>query len=467
MRVVSALLPRGAAPSDEAKYSAATFRCFDGSGGSLPPSAINDDFCDCVDGSDEPGTGACAGQESPLFFCLNAGSTARQLYASRVGDGICDCCDGSDEASLAERRGQAVACTDVCVEHGKLEAEKLQKRSEMVQKGVAKQHATSQAAILERANMRWTKARLEKKLPGLEAKYEEAKKRAAAIRQAELREKEESLEKAAEEPAKPEDVPPVAEEAAPADDAADEVKPPVSEYAKWMDGAEATLSEGEAAADASGDDAQVSEYAKWMDGAESALAGEKEDVETEDVAESFNADDEEDVLDDDDYELKRLEREGGKSSGNITEEEACRREMDAARREIEALEKKLTALGEEHLAYASLEDKELSKHVQEFKYKLKFFQKADQDWTSLGSWAGFTGPHTAHFTGGATCWEGPARSLTVTFECGDEEALVDVTEPSRCVYAATVVHPAACDPTELETLSMDTRVIGPRDRDEL
>ena len=61
---------------------------------------MNDGFCDCPDGSDEPGTSACAqrvgsrGADTALFHCSD-GSTA--LHTSYVEDGICDCADGSDE----------------------------------------------------------------------------------------------------------------------------------------------------------------------------------------------------------------------------------------------------------------------------------------------------------------------------------------------------------------------------------
>ena len=59
----AATLPRGVRPSRaqfypdalESSSSSSTFRCLDGSGEALPASRINDDYCDCVDGSDEPG----------------------------------------------------------------------------------------------------------------------------------------------------------------------------------------------------------------------------------------------------------------------------------------------------------------------------------------------------------------------------------------------------------------------------
>ncbi|EJT97743.1 hypothetical protein DACRYDRAFT_25080 [Dacryopinax primogenitus] len=73
------------------------WRCLDGTGDLLPFSAVNDDYCDCEDGSDEPGTSACKGGS---FHCVNEGHLPKDIPNIRVNDGLCDsdCCDGSDEA---------------------------------------------------------------------------------------------------------------------------------------------------------------------------------------------------------------------------------------------------------------------------------------------------------------------------------------------------------------------------------
>lgn len=58
---------------------------------------VNDDYCDCTDGSDEPGTNACPNGD---FFCkkqISLRNSPVRIPSNRVNDGICDCCDGSDE----------------------------------------------------------------------------------------------------------------------------------------------------------------------------------------------------------------------------------------------------------------------------------------------------------------------------------------------------------------------------------
>ncbi|KAJ2270651.1 hypothetical protein EV176_004239, partial [Coemansia sp. RSA 451] len=105
---------RGLDPRLASRYEPSSdnmFACLDGSQ-RIPFGRVNDDYCDCADGSDEPGTSACP---NGTFFCANAGHVPGTLSASRVNDGVCDydvCCDGSDEWD------SLIKCPNRCAEIG-------------------------------------------------------------------------------------------------------------------------------------------------------------------------------------------------------------------------------------------------------------------------------------------------------------------------------------------------------------
>jgi protein kinase C substrate 80K-H len=62
----------GSSPETQSKFiqKDGKFQCFDGNK-IIPFDRVNDDYCDCPDGSDEPGTNACSHLENIKFYCKN------------------------------------------------------------------------------------------------------------------------------------------------------------------------------------------------------------------------------------------------------------------------------------------------------------------------------------------------------------------------------------------------------------
>lgn len=197
---VQASRPRGVAP-EFAKYfkSETTFSCILNPSISIKSHQVNDDYCDCPDGSDEPGTAACTviTALSPLrlatsnslnstlalpgFYCKNKGHRPANLAHTLVNDGVCDyetCCDGSDEWAGVG----GVNCVDRCEEIGnewrRLDAIKqkslrnaLQKRVLLVNEATALRASTEtriNELELEIASKETNTSNLKKKLEDLE-----------------------------------------------------------------------------------------------------------------------------------------------------------------------------------------------------------------------------------------------------------------------------------------------------------
>ncbi|CCH45000.1 Glucosidase 2 subunit beta [Wickerhamomyces ciferrii] len=101
---------------------------------------VNDDYCDCPDGSDEPGTSACPNGK---FYCENKGHVPSYIKASQVNDGRCDysqCCDGSDEWDTP------VDCPSKCDEINKEYQKQLNLQEQTYKIGVEKLRKTINAA---------------------------------------------------------------------------------------------------------------------------------------------------------------------------------------------------------------------------------------------------------------------------------------------------------------------------------
>ncbi|KAL9659257.1 hypothetical protein QQ045_024062 [Rhodiola kirilowii] len=188
----------GVSPEDEKYYKSSgdVLKCKDGSN-KFTRSQLNDDFCDCPDGSDEPGTSACPNGK---FHCRNVGHVSVTLYSSRVNDGICDCCDGSDEYD-----GQ-VNCKNTCWEAGKVARDKLKKKIGTYQEGVTIRKQEIENAKLSLANEEAELSKLkseEKILKDLVQQLKDRKEQIEKVEEEERlrKEKEENAKKDAQEEA--------------------------------------------------------------------------------------------------------------------------------------------------------------------------------------------------------------------------------------------------------------------------
>ncbi|VDK73503.1 unnamed protein product [Anisakis simplex] len=98
----------------------------------------------------------------------------------------------------------------------------------------------------------------------------------------------------------------------------------------------------------------------------------------------------------------------------------------------------------EDLAWVPLKGKWFELDDGQYIYKVSLFDRAVQKEKS---------GHMEISLGGQGCWNGPERSTRVVIECGEETALVEATEPSKCEYRFVLKTPAGCpNPATIDDL---------------
>ncbi|KZW03841.1 hypothetical protein EXIGLDRAFT_599996 [Exidia glandulosa HHB12029] len=491
-----------------------TWKCLNDSSRVIPYAAVNDDYCDCQDGSDEPGTSACPNSS---FYCVNTGHIGSTIPSSRVNDGLCEpeCCDGTDEPSGL--------CPNICKQVG----EEYRKKRDALLK-TRKTGAKIRGTYIAHAAKE--KKRLEDSLELLKKEVEVREKEAERLE--EILQRTESVSHASMEHKKQS---PLYQSLITHSRALKSLQ----QYYKDLQEREKTLADILSALkggyNPNYQDMAVLEAVRGWDAYNGAddqkdsevvvpvVEGAVEDEEpepgmwSEDQIEHqldglINRDYESLLIEHDEhmalmdsedgsvlfdiaayipdafaakYEIFRdatlgwfktlgVIRSGG-VGGNPTEEtnrarqarDTARNQLNDAKRKRDDEERELRRLfdptwfgGEGQ--WKQLENKCISKDTGEYTYEVCLFGSASQKQKNGGSnnlgrfssWnkkpdvvPGSPEYYSVQmYTGGARCWNGPERSVTLKLECGTENAILSVSEPEKCEYHLHGTSPALCLP---------------------
>ncbi|XP_062589680.1 glucosidase 2 subunit beta-like isoform X3 [Saccostrea cucullata] len=459
--------PRGVSISMASKYQPNEqnkFHCINGVG-EIPYEHLNDDYCDCDDGTDEPGTSACS---NGRFHCTNAGYVPKYIQSSRVNDGVCDCCDGTDEY------GGKIECVNNCKELGKALREEQDQKRRLHEEGFKKRDGfiAEVKRIMEEKNVKIQelekeKAELEvrlKELEALKAEHEgpekEAKDRHEQVwkEQKEARDKERSALRARE-----------------AFDDLDLNKDGFCDILEIIPHQEFDIDSNgivseEEAKEHLEDQEKVdfNEFSSkiWgnIQGIYKKLVPEEEKQETPPPAEPQGETEplvppeepqEEEHVDEEkmpeyDEETKALIAAADEARKKFEEADKRSKDIDG---EITSLTSYLNTDYGKDKEFAVLRDQCYEYTDREYTYKLCPFSTASQrpksggHETNLGRWGRWEDEHykTMVYDHGQNCWNGPDRSVKVHITCGPEHQLTNAYEPSRCEYAFDFVTPCACN----------------------
>lgn len=492
--------PRGVPLSKKQFYEEGKpFTCLDGSR-TIPFDRVNDDYCDCQDGSDEPGTAACPNGN---FHCTNAGFRPTFIPSSRINDGICDCCDTTDEYN------SGAACQNTCREMGRKERESLQKLAEIAKEGFLLKQQLIHEAKKGREDKQGKLAEVQSSKKDLETKVEDLRTIKETAEQPEKEAKERHLKAWEDQKAllrMEKDKVRMAEAFLELDNDGDGFVSAgeLQSHSELDPDSDGSFTEAEAQGLLAGvekvdtvafesiwkdiKDKYTSESTTEPPAPVETPPEEKEpvsdndsepypDYEIPEEEDEEEEDDEDDDSDDGEYkvpptpqtqEKKDDEDEGTmppydletqtlidaaqKARDDFNEMEKALREVDD---QIRNLEKEISFDFGPHGEFAYLYGQCYELTTSEYIYRLCPFNRVSQkpkyggSETNLGTWGTWAGPEdnvysVMKYEHGTGCWQGPNRSTTIKLTCGKETVVTSTSEPSRCEYLMEFITPAVC-----------------------
>ncbi|XP_076341009.1 glucosidase 2 subunit beta-like isoform X2 [Tachypleus tridentatus] len=484
------LRPRGVSLSKKIFYDPSKdFTCLDGSE-TVPFKFVNDDYCDCEDGSDEPGTAACP---NAFFHCTNAGHKPKEIPTSWVNDGICDCCDTSDEYNSSSD------CVNNCIELGIRAREESARKKELLVKGSNLRLELGKQGIQKKQEY---KVYLEK----LRKEYEESLR--IKDEKEEIKKEAEEKEKVALEKYKVEEddkkhqqeeldvLRQQEEEKVNAENAFNTLDKnedgiltvdELQQCLKFDQNRDGVVSKEEAMIFLQmKEEMEYDEFIStgWMIMKPIYMMDVTSIPETPVVHSSA-----EEMASKDDYLIQEVneheEPVEGDNSENVQKEEEKPSEkeepkydeetqniVDAAnqaREEFSKAEKEHKRINDEIGNIEQVLEIDFGPNEEFFTLKGQCFEITDREYTyslcpfdrtsqrpkdagsetSLGRWGRWVGPEESKYSkmkyeDGVTCWNGPARSVVVNLQCGVQNILISASEPSRCEYLFEFTTPAIC-----------------------
>lgn len=379
---------------------------------------INDDYCDCPDGSDEPGTNACPYDPSRKFFCLNKGFFPGNLETFKVDDGVCDydiCCDGLDESNGL--------CPDKCNE-------------------IAAQFSQYSHEVEENSKrLLALKARLEDKAS---KKVDEIKKKLEILKH-ELAHRQKSVKGSKK-------------------TVVDAFSASIQDLAQGINEAKSAIGQH---------DITIKSLEGILNKMMENYNPNFNDLAVKEAINAFQdyiSNKAEVVQVDLESKLEKVAHQAG-TVGNsrdsyfshyynivrdyFTPEEIINEEEDdqlaAIQQDIGIYEERLNRNYGPKDILRAVEGTWVSQSLNGYNYKVGLLTSIYQENTLIGKFERADG-NTLHYRHGNKCWNGPQRSAVVELVCGPEHHVLSVQEPEKCAYVFEVMTPVVCHKFSQEDL---------------